>query len=510
MALPKFAQNTVNAAIAGASVAAGNFLALVVVARALGAEGAGTVALAIWIAGLAVTLGDLGLPMTLARFMPDLSARGADRAARAFPAAFFAPVLATTALGAVFCATLYLLHDRLGGARLMPFRDQPSVVWVGVGVLFAVQAIGNYGAAALRGAQRFDLAARLAVASFLIQIAGVAVGGTMFGPVGALIGYGAAALLPALYALARIRPQRAVRPGDAGALDPDLRRRAWSFAAASWGVGLIAAIVWSRTELVFLEMFRGAREAGLYSAANTLALAATQGPLLMTGGMLAHFAEQWARGDRAKLQESFAASVRFTAFLLFPACLGMAAIAPTLVPALFGPAFAEAATPTALLVSAQAFGAVSTVSSALLFAIERNRVLVRFGVIAALTLILCGLLLVPAYGVLGAVGSRVAIQLALVAATFLYLSRSIGFWSPWGSLARMTVAALGCAVVARGVTLVAPGGVGLALAIVAGAAAYVALTRLLRPFPPADRARILALIEHLPRRARPLARAVFR
>ncbi len=100
MALPRFARNTLHSSIAGAASALGSLLSVVVVARMLGTDGAGHVALGIWIVGTLVTFCDLGLPITVARFVPDLEARAQHDQAGNFARAFFPAVLATTALGA--------------------------------------------------------------------------------------------------------------------------------------------------------------------------------------------------------------------------------------------------------------------------------------------------------------------------------------------------------------------------------------------------------------------------
>jgi O-antigen/teichoic acid export membrane protein len=271
-----------------------------------------------------------------------------------------------------------------------------------------------------------------------------------------------------------------------------------STALASWGVGLIAAIVWSRTELAFLNHYRGAHEAGLYSVANTLATVATQAPLLMTGGLLALFSQLFAVGDKAGLKRAFASAVRFMSFLIFPACFGMAAIAPALVPALFGADFAEASSAAAVLVAAQAFGAVSTVSSALLFATERNYFLVRTGVAGAVAIVAAGVFIIPDFGLMGAVVARSLIQFAIVAASFVYLHRALDCASPYASVARIVGAAAGCAIAARAVVYVAPGPIGIACAIALGAAVYFALVRLTRALPDEDLGRLSDLAGKAP------------
>ncbi len=491
MALPRFARNTLHSSLAGASTALGGLLSVVIVARMLGPNGAGNVALGIWLVGTLVTACDLGLPITVARFIPDLEARAHRQDAQNFASAFFPTLLATTVFGASALALIFPVTEKLNAVfPALPFDDQKPAIWLALAALFALQAIGNYGLSHLRGAQRFDEAARLTSISLAIQLVGVAVGGFALGPPGALIGYGGGSLLLAFYATTHIRP--------GAAIDPELKSRAWRFSISSWGVGLIAAVVWSRTELAFLNHYRGAHEAGLYSAANTLAMVATQAPLLMTGGLLALFSELFAVGDQAGLRRAFESAVRFMSFLIFPACFGMAAIAPSLVPLLFGQEFAEASDAAALLVAAQAFGAVSTVSSALLFATERNYFLVRIGVAGAFAILAAGLLIIPTYGLMGAVVGRSVIQFVIVAASFAYIDRALDCPTPLGSVARIAGAAAGCAMVARTTVSVVAGPFGIGLGVIGGAAAYFALARLMRALPDEDLGRLETLAEKAP------------
>ena len=182
----------------------------------------------------------------------------------------------------------------------------------------------------------------------------------------------------------------------------------------------------------------------------------------------------------------------------------MAAITPSLVPALFGQAFAEAANSAALLVAAQAFGAVSSVTSALLFATERNRFLVQSGAVSAVAVIAAGLLIIPTYGLMGAVLSRSVIQFATVAACFIFVGRSLACPAPYGSVLRIIAAAAGCAIVARAIVLYAPGLPGVAVAIVAGALVYFGLARLLRALPDEDIVRLQEVAGKMPSWLTPL------
>ena len=499
MALQRFARNTLFATIAGASTAIGSLIGSIIVARLLGPSGAGAVALALWIAATAVTLGDLGLPLTVARFLPDLGARGREADGEALGRVFFFPVLVTTLVGVAAAAVLFLfadgLRDRFGIG--IPFEFLPRATWLAIGAVFAAQALGNYGMSLLRGEQRFRLAAALSVAAFCLQVASVAFGSYWFGVDGALVGFAAAGVLPAFVVLQRLARR--------GVLPAELRQRAWHFARHSWGVGLISTIVWSRTELAFLSHWRGAEEAGFYAVAITLSLVATQLPSLATGSLLALFSERHGLGDRAGLQRAFAKSARFMGLLLFPACFGMAAVAPVLLPLFFGPHFTAASDATSLLVAAQAIGALSAISSNFLLAAERSRFLVQIGAVGAAALLVAGLTIIPAFGLMGTAASRAAIQCSLSAAAFAYIGWKLDCPLPLRSLGKIVIGAAACGAVARLIVMEMPTAAGLALAIVAGALVYALSLRLFAALPEEDLSQIAALIERLPAKlARPL------
>ena len=75
--MSRFARNSTFSALAGVSASGGNFVCTIVVARMLGVELAGDVAFAIWIATTIATVGNLGVPATLARLS---SLSGTDHA----------------------------------------------------------------------------------------------------------------------------------------------------------------------------------------------------------------------------------------------------------------------------------------------------------------------------------------------------------------------------------------------------------------------------------------------
>ena len=492
MALHRFAHNTFFSTVAGCSTALGSFVASVVVARVLGPEGAGAVALALWMVATAVTAGDLGVPLTLSRFLPDLASRGAMAQGVALERALLPALLVTTFGGGLLTAVLYVVAVTTARENIdvLPFHRLVPAIWPALGVVFVAQALGNFVLGRLRGLQRFTVAAKLALASFTLQVVAVAAGGLWFGTVGAVLGFAAGSLVPALL-IARRQPASAP-------LDDALRRRAWRFAFNSWGAGLVSTIVWSRSELAFLSYWRGAHDAGYYAVALTLCQIATQAPLLMTGSLLALFSERQGGADAAGLVRAYGSAVRFMAAMLMPACFGMAAIAPVLLPLFFGPAFVGAVGVASFLIASQAIGSLSTVSTMFLFAAERGSFIVKSGLVGAMLLMVSGVTLIPMFGLFGTAAARAAIQIALTLAAYLYIDRTLHCATPWGTLGRIGAAAAGCALAARAVIVVLPNELGLMVAIIVGMATYGLLIRLCRALPDEDLARLQSLATRLP------------
>ncbi|MBI1868979.1 MAG: hypothetical protein HYS06_11925, partial [Methylocystis sp.] len=283
-------------------------------------------AVSIWLTGTCVTFADLGLPLTVSRFIPALSALRQEQEAAAFGRFFFRPLLMSAALVSVIFLALALFGAQWlrQTAGLHFFEGTNDSIWFAIAAVFAAQAVGNYGLAQLRGEQRFVDAARLSSLFLLVQLIGMAVGSVLNGAEGALFGYASGSFATFGTAWTLLRGDRT--------LDAALKARAWRFSLGAWWVGIVAAIVWSRTEIAFLDYWRGPAQTGHYAVALTLAQLASQAPLLMTGGLLSFFTERYALADRAGLRRAFLASTRFFGFVLLPTCFGMAAITPVMLP----------------------------------------------------------------------------------------------------------------------------------------------------------------------------------
>lgn len=480
----RFARNSLFSTLGGLATALGSFLSMVIVARLLGPSGTGTIAYALWLATLAVTIADFGIVQTLTRYLPELTAEGDDRTARDLAAALLRPCLALAILGAV-------LFGWLGTGAAGPTPDSPTHIWWLIGLLFTLQFVASFGLGLLRGLQRFDTAAKLTVLSFLLQLAAVAAGALADGVEGALFGYCAGSLLP-IGAIVAALPRR-------HAVDPGLRRRVLRFALFSWAGALTVAFVWSRLEVFFLQRSFGAEAVALYTIGFTFSNLASQGPLLLTGGLLAYFSENFGQRRTDRIGIAYTTATRLMAFLLLPACFGLAAILPALLPLVYGQAYAPAVPAACVLVAGAAIGATGSVGSQMIYAHDRSDFIFASGLVGAVLTILSGFLVIPQFGLMGAAVARTAIHAVMLGLGAWFITRRFGYPMPMRELCRLLVAALLCAGAASlCIHLVRDPRSALVLAVASGAVVYIAAVRALGALPQSDIERLRRLLGRIP------------
>lgn len=482
----RFTRNSAFGTVAGALTALSSVVASVIVAHALGVASTGFVALVLWVAMIAATMADLGVQASLARYLPELIGLGRADEAEALAGALWRWLACSCAIAIAGFVAVAWWRWR-GGA----ISGQDATMWGLAGLACATQVLSGFTFGYLRGIQRFDRWALLTAASFGCNLAGVAVGSICFGAAGALGGYCAGGMVPAALSLGHATERR--RPS------PDVSRRVRRYALYAWAAALSSTLVWSRAELFFLERSTGDAAAGLFTVSVTLANFAAQGPMLLTTGLLPFFAQSFGEGAMARMREGYAAATRVLALLVLPVCFGLAALLPTALPMIYGRAFADAVPAAVVLVLASGIGAVSSVATSLIMATDRSDFVFVSGILATVLALVCGLTVIPTFGLMGAAWSRAAIQLVAVALGNGFLYWRLGVPMPLSGLARLLAAAALCGAVARCCLQLVPGrGLALVVAVAAGAVAYVGAVRALRALSAGDAARLAALCTRLP------------
>ncbi len=255
--------------------------------------------------------------------------------------------------------------------------------------------------------------------------------------------------------------------------------------------------------MFFLQRYWGSETVALFTVAFAFSALASQGPLLLTGGLLPYFTQSYARRDSAQTRAAYAAATRVLAFLLFPTCFGLAVLLPTLLPLVYGPDFAAAVPIACILVAGSSLGATGAVGSHLIYAHERSNFIFQSGLIGAGLTVAAGLLIIPTYGMMGAALARTAIHFLMFAYGSWFIVRRLGCPFPTSALARLFGAALLGAMAAHlCMVAVRQPSLALSLAVASYAVVYLAAVRASGAMPDGDVAWLRAQTVRLPRGVR--------
>ncbi|MEA2934297.1 MAG: hypothetical protein QOD74_943 [Variibacter sp.] len=463
----------------------------VVLARVLGAQGMGKVVFAGWIVAVAVVVADLGLPAALIRYMPELIATGHSESGLLAPA-----LLRPFTRSAILGTCLFLLAAL---ALFLFGHKQLAALALAAALLFVLQAYSQFATCEIRGRQQFPELTRLAGVSGVLQVAGVSFGAYYFGPEGALTGYAAGHLVPALQCLRLIRRNASV--------PSDLALRLSGYARHSWLAAGIDQLVWARLETFFLAQFLGPEAVAIFAVGLTLSNLPTQLPIHLSGPLLPLLASRLSQQGNPGVEGTYRSALSLFAFIIMPVSLGGAAVLPALVPILYGSSFSAAVPVAMILVAGSWLSGLTQVPSALIFGLERGSFFVRAGLFGGALIIAAGLLIVPIYGATGAAWSRIIVHGMIAAWSILFLAQ-LGFKVSAKPFLRIAAASLASAAAAHivlqfwGNTIPA-----LAAAVCAGAFVYFAAVKLFPPLRAIDLEPLRRSLENLPG---PFARATWR
>jgi len=279
---------------------------------------------------------------------------------------------------------------------------------------------------------------------------------------------------------------------DAGPRFP--ARRLWAFAVPLFLAGVTLRL-FEKLDLLALKALGGTSEqAGHYAAAQNLALLPAVLSMSLAPVLLSSLGRELRSGDvgaaRGLARDALRAVV-----LLMPLPAIIAGCAPEIIGMIFGPAFAPAATPLALLIFGSSAMLMISVTSAILTAADRAGLALALSVPLVPLAVVGHLVAVPAMGLAGAA------VVTLAAASLGALAQLIAVHRQWGIRPAMPTigrsATAGVFATALALLWPAPGALLLLKLPAAGLAALVVLGAL-GEFSPGEVAAARALLPGRP------------
>lgn len=497
---PSFARNTILGFVSGAAVALSGFVGNAITARLLGPDNLGIYAYVVLCVTVASTIAALGMDLVQQRFIPNLRAEGRDAEADGL-------IGATTRLSmaAAFIAGLLLFGYLEGPGRSVLQASSATSRFIVIAVAlgwFICWRMADLYLFNIRGEQRFAEFARVSAVSAVLKVATMALGAWIFGIPGALAGYIAANIVPAgrMFRLLRNKPGVA----------PELRREVIGFALVSWTIALIGSLVFGRTQILFLEHYTGLAAVGLFTAAVTVAEMAAQLPPLLLSALLPRFSEQHGLQAHENMQRLYRTMTSLIAMVIVPLCLTLAAVAPVLLPLVFGADFADAVPAASVLLICAAISSLGGTTLYLILSVGKTGLLLISNAVGLAGTVALGFLLIPRFGLMGAAWSRGTIQVIVIVLETALAAVRLGIAPSYRALGAITLASVAGGGVAYAAVTEVGGAKSLLIAVPAAVVTYLVALRVLAVV------RMVApelndkLLEHAPESMKPAARLVLK
>ena len=421
----------------------------VILARKLGPDRFGLYSLVLTIVGFSYLIARLGINETVRRYAAELDGRGERKlvgivAGRSLRIGLVSSILAAVTLFAVAAPLArFFQHDELRAYLLVGALS--LVPTMAVGVLSNV----------LKGLQRYRYLLAVNLVTSPLWVVACAAALWRGGGIVVLLVLGIAVDLVYVGVVGWwIARELGIRWRER--LPDALHRRVVRYNTALAVLLLLNAVVWQRSEIVFLGHFRGANEVAFYSLPFGLTDRLTWLlPGAILGVLLPGLTYAQGSADSARFTAMFSDALRYLAMITFPITLFGVSVAPFVIRILYGARFEAADVVLQILLVAVFFGVLGQASSSALLSLEGQGWLLKTGAVAAAASIAFDLLLIPRYGAVGAAVANTAAQAGWAAAAFVPLWKRVLPASRWA--------------------------IAQAAAIAAGLAALLALTALLQP-----------------------------
>ncbi|HVS06609.1 MAG TPA: oligosaccharide flippase family protein [Candidatus Dormibacteraeota bacterium] len=396
----------------GAVTLAGALVVSIILARRLGSDGFGVYAMTMSVVMFTLLFARLGISATVRRYVAELDGKSDLATAgiilgRALRLGLLSGILATAALALISPPLATFFHRPelrvdllIGAAMLLPM--------VAVGILRAV----------ITGLQRYGNLVRLNLVTSPVWVAGCSIALWRGAGVPGVLVVSLGIEIINLAALTAWS-MRYVGIRWRASLPADLRSRVQRYNLALGVLILLNAVVWERSEILFLGRFQGAAQVSFYAIPFALTERVVD---LLPGAILGVLLPglSYARGaaDSGRFTAVLSDALRNLAMLTLPICLFGIPLAPVVIKLLYGSQFDGAVIVLQILLVSVVFGVLGQASRSALLGLERQGWLLKTGSIAAVVSIGLDLVLIPRGGAVGAAIANTIVQAAWALSIF--------------------------------------------------------------------------------------------
>jgi len=293
-----------------------------------------------------------------------------------------------------------------------------------------------------------------------------------------------------------------VRGFPSGTVPAEVRRRILTYSRQNVVLLALAAIVWDRSEILFLRYFSDVRQLAFYSVVFNISERLRLVPQIFGSALIPTILAQYGR-DPGRLNSIVSTAVRYIGFVVLPVNIGIAVLAAPFIRLLYGSRYEEAiplmAIAALLAVPKALLGPLTT----LLGATENQHVVVRWTIAVAVLDISLDFLLIPRYAAMGAVIANGVSQAAIAAILFFHAAKLLQLRVPLLTLGKTGISAAVMASVVFPIVLTqwTPIAV-VVIGSLAGAAVFFLMLRMTGSLESQDRVRFQQISDRMPAQLR--------
>jgi O-antigen/teichoic acid export membrane protein len=205
-------------------------------------------------------------------------------------------------------------------------------------------------------------------------------------------------------------------------LPSELKTKLINYSKSIFVILLLEAFLWERFELLFLGAYSNESQVAFYNLgfnlANKLILLL---PGALAGVLLPFMSEAYGGGEKERLMGIHYNSTRYLALIAFPLCAGGIALAPKIITSIYGSQYLSSAFIFSIVLLAGTVGSISTASSSFLYSVEKQKVILRFYILAVFLKLVLNLFLTRKYQALGAVWVNFSAQVFFGVGVIVYV-----------------------------------------------------------------------------------------
>jgi O-antigen/teichoic acid export membrane protein len=270
-----------------------------------------------------------------------------------------------------------------------------------------------------------------------------------------------------------------------------------SFSGYALAISAVVMIVNDRSELVFLKHFCDVKQVAFYSIAFSLSEYLLNVPQMFAGPITAEFMADYAV-DRDRAGSRAARALRLLGVMVLPAQLGLAAVSTALIAVAYGRAYLPAVPAVAVVAILAIPKSFFWMPSMVYKAVDRQAIMLRHLIVAAILNLLLDAILIPRFGMMGAAFGNGISQSFAVISMWGIATRLGHLRLQWGTIVRIAGAAIAMSLLVAVLSRLLPAPAGIAVGAAVGVGSYLVLLRLLQALHQEDLNAFAPLVKRMP------------